>query len=81
MGYTSWRDTKTAIVLFNRQKDFSRVLSNIPDATKAHSNFKRELSQPSETNFRYVFSHKHDPNRELTLSVLAFDVPHNKKDE
>ena len=81
LGYTSWRDTKTTIILFNRQKDFSRVLSGVPDAIKAHPNFKRELSQPSETNFRYVFSHKDDLNRELTLSVLAFDVPHNKKEE
>jgi len=29
----------------------------------------------SKTRFRYVFSHKDDPNRELTLTILAFDVP------
>jgi hypothetical protein len=25
LGYVSWRDTKTAIVIFNRNKNFSRV--------------------------------------------------------
>lgn len=75
LGYASWRDTKVAIVLFNRNKDFSRVLDAIPEAVKGHQSFKRELGCPSESSFRYVFSHRDDANRELTLTVLAFDIP------
>lgn len=76
LGYTSWRDTKVAIIIFNRQKNFSRVLAAIPDAVTQHPSFKRTLSQESESNFSYIFSHRDDPNRELTLTVMAFDVPH-----
>lgn len=75
LGYLSWRDTKAAIVLFNRQKDFSRVAGSIRGIVKAHPNFKRELAHRSETSTRYVLRMKDDPNREMTLSVLAFDVP------
>lgn len=75
LGYTSWRDTKVAVIVFNRNKDFSRVLAAISEAAKAHNNFKRELSGSTETTFRYCFSHKDDKNRELFLTVLAFDVP------
>ena len=75
LGYTSWRDTKVAVIVFNRNKEFSRVLSSIVETTKAHANFKRELSGSTETTFRYCFSHKDDKNRELFLTVLAFDVP------
>lgn len=75
LGYTSWRDTKVAVIVFNRNKDFSRVLSSIVETAKAHANFKRELSGSTETTFRYCFSHKDDKNRELFLTVLAFDVP------
>jgi hypothetical protein len=75
LGYTSWRDTKVAVVIFNRNKDFSRVLTAISETAKAHSNFKRELAGSTETVFRYCFSHKDDRNRELFLSILAFDVP------
>jgi hypothetical protein len=75
LGYTSWRDTKVAVIVFNRNKEFSRVLSSIVETTKAHANFKRELSGSTETTFRYGFSHKDDKNRELFLTVLAFDVP------
>jgi hypothetical protein len=75
LSYTSWRDTKVAIIIFNRSKDFSHVLTAIPEAIKAHPNFKRELQGSTETVFRYCFSHKDDRNRELFLTVLAFDVP------
>lgn len=75
LGYTSWRDTKVAIIVFNRNKNFSLVLSSIVETAKAHTNFKRELRGSTDTTFRYCFSHKGDKNRELFLTVLAFDVP------
>lgn len=75
LGYTCWRDTKTALILFNRNKDFSAVLNQIPITVAAHPNYKRELGQLSETQFRYVFAHRDDPNRELFLTVMAFEVP------
>ena len=75
LTYTSWRDTKVAVIIFNRNKDFSNVLTTITNVVKTHSNFKRELAGSSETVFRYCFSHKDDKNRELFLSILVFDVP------
>lgn len=75
LSYTSWRDTKTAVIVFNRNKDFSKVLAAIPVSAKAHANFKRELAGSTETMFRYSFAHKDDKNRELLLTILAFDVP------
>lgn len=75
LGYASWRDTKTAIVIFNRDTQFSTVLGKIPEGLRTHPNFKREERQDGETRFRAVLSHKNDPSRELIVTVLAFDVP------
>lgn len=75
LGYSSWRDTKTAVIIFNRNRDFSRVLATIPETAKQHSNFKRELAGCTDTRFRYCFSHRDDANRELLLAILVFDVP------
>ena len=75
LGYVSWRDTKTALLIFNREKSFSSVFDKIPEAIKAHPNFKREVSYDSETGFRYIFHHRDDKNKELILTVLAFEVP------
>lgn len=75
LGYSSWRDTKTAVILFNRNRDFSKVLAVIPETVQDHPQFKRELSGSTETIFRYIFANKDDRNRELYLTVMAFDVP------
>lgn len=77
LGYTAWRDTKTAIVLFNRNKNFSAVLEKIDPTMRQHANFKRVLPKPGQTAWRYVFGHRDDSGRELVLTVLAFDVPTN----
>lgn len=75
LKYLSWRDTKTAIIIFNRNKDLSNVLSQISDIVSEHSNFKREINYDSETGFRFIFHHNDDENRELYLTLLVFDVP------
>jgi hypothetical protein len=79
LGYSSWRDTKTAVVIFNRNRDFSKVLAAIPEAAREHAQFKRELPGSAETIFRYLFANRDDRNRELYLTVMAFDVPTPRK--
>jgi hypothetical protein len=74
-GYTTWRDTKSAILIFNRTKSLTGVLKAIPAAVKAHPQFKREILAKTETEFRYVFGHKDDPEREMLVAVLVFEIP------
>jgi hypothetical protein len=74
LGYLSWRDSKTAILLFNRNRDFSKVLAAIPEVVRAHPNFQKEEGRRGETGFRYAFRHKHDPAKVLHLTVMAFDI-------
>jgi hypothetical protein len=75
LGYSSWRDTKTAVVVFNRNRDFSKVLAAIPEAVRAHPQYKKDIPGSTETVFRYLFANRDDRNRELHLTVMAFDVP------
>ena len=75
LGYASWRDTKTALLVFNRDRNMSTLLERIPEVVKKHPNYKRDSAYDSETGFRYIFGHRDDLNRELTLTVLAFDIP------
>jgi hypothetical protein len=75
LGYSSWRDTKTAVVVFNRNRDFSKVLVAIPETVHAHPQYKKDLPGSTETVFRYLFANRDDRNRELYLTVMAFDVP------
>lgn len=75
LGYATWRDGKAAILVFNRGTETSTVLSGIDSITKSHDSFKRALSWPHESGFRYVLHGKDDKNREMTLTVLVFHVP------
>ena len=80
LRYTSWRDTKTAILLFNKNQDFSSVLAKIDPTVKSHPCYKRDWSLKSdklksETIFSYVFHQPEDVNRKVILTIIAFNIP------
>jgi hypothetical protein len=75
LSYLSWRDTKAALIVFNRNARFSEVLASIRETTPSHSQYKRTIGYQQESGSRYVFRQPSDSNREIMLTVLAFDVP------
>jgi len=75
LGYAAWRDTKTAILVFSRRKDFTNVLKQIPGVVREHASYKRHVDYEHESGFRFALGHRDDPARELLMTVLAFDVP------
>jgi hypothetical protein len=76
LSYTSWRDTKTALLVFVRDVALSTVLAKVPEVLKQHPSFKRDLQIDGETRFRSVFGQPKDPSRELFVTTLVFNVPH-----
>ena len=75
LSYLSWRDTKAAVLVFNRNADFSAVLAKIRDSVPKHPLFKRHLGASGDSAFRYAFAQPNDSNREVILTILAFDIP------
>ena len=75
LGYTAWRDTKAAILVFNRDTNTSTVLERIPETVREHPNHKSGEVTNLETGFRYTFGHRDDENREITITILVFDIP------
>ena len=75
LGYTSWRDTKAALLIFNRDTVMSTVLKNVPVAVQGHPNWKSNYDCDQETGFRCAFTHRDDPGKTITLTVLVFNVP------
>lgn len=63
-------------MLFNRGGRFSRVLEKVPEVVGRHPTFEGRLAHPhGEGAFRFRMRRADDPERRLTLTVLAFDVP------
>lgn len=73
--YITWRDTKTAILFFNKKGDLSKILENIPLFIKKHPLYKRTIEIGGETKFRYILHLPNDPNREVILTIMVFDIP------
>lgn len=75
LSYLSWRNTKSALVIFNRNVNFTEVLQTIVKVVPHHPHFKRDLGKQGDSTFRYIFGHPEDTNRELTVTVMIFNVP------
>jgi hypothetical protein len=75
LSYLSWRDTKAAVLIFNRNADFTAVVAKIRETVPKHPLFKRDVGPTGDTAFRYIFAQPNDRNREIILTVLAFDIP------
>jgi len=75
LGYLTWRDSKTALLIFSKNMAFSNVLSSLAENIPKHSNFKKELQKVNDNHVRYVFSRRGDPGMDLYLAVLAFNIP------
>lgn len=75
LGYLTWRDTKAAIVLFNRRKSATNVLRQIPDILQGHESFVSHVGYERANSFRCVLKNASDPEQELLLTVILFNVP------
>ena len=75
LNYSTWRDTKTALLVFNRDVEMSTVLKRIPEVVEVHPKYKSSQTYDSETGFRYILRHRDDANREIILTVLVFNIP------
>lgn len=75
LSYTTWRETKAAILLFSRKRDFSAVLAQIPAVFARHPSYVRKVEYAKSTGFRFVLRSPNDPQRNLTVTLLAFNVP------
>ncbi|BAO05004.1 uncharacterized protein CBO05P1_285 [Clostridium botulinum B str. Osaka05] len=78
LSYMCWRDTKGAILIFNRNKNLSNIIKKIPDLAQKHPSYKKEINIQQETCFRYIFTQPNDNNREILLTIMVFDIPVEK---
>jgi hypothetical protein len=75
LGYTTWRDTKTALIIFSRNQDFTNVVSEAQRAMKDHPQYKSGPKKEGETRFRYVFTYPNDKQRDIIVTLMLFDMP------
>lgn len=73
--YLTWRNSKAAVVIFVKSKNFSSVITEVKTVTPNHVNFVRFVNEKDETWLNYTFHINNNPSREVKLAVLLFHIP------
>lgn len=75
LKYLTWRDTKTAVVIFVKNKKISRVIEEIEKITTKHPNYVNYVNNETKSWYNYIFHINDDPGLKLNLTVLIFHIP------
>lgn len=73
-SYTTWRGTKTSLIIFNKEnKDFESLLDSIDQTLKA-SDRSKNIIRLEHNQWQGVFSKESDSKDTLTINVMAYDL-------
>lgn len=75
LSYLTWRDSKTAIVIFVRTQGITPVLDKIRSVTPLHKCYITSKGQRADNWSEQIFHLPSDPNREVVVSILVFHLP------
>jgi len=72
LGYLTWRDSKTALLIFNRDVGMTTALQSIEDAISKHFNYLSGKKN-GDARFDCVFHLNEDKNRRVKMAIFVFD--------
>jgi len=75
LSYLTWRDSKTAILCFVKNKELDPILKQIESETSKHSCYVKYNGKQSDSWFDFNFHLKDDSSRGIKLAVLCFHFP------
>lgn len=70
--YLTWRDSKAALLMFVKNKDFSSVLSTINSAASKHPYFVKYQGKRGDSSFSYQFHLPGDDSKIVLFEIIAF---------
>ena len=76
-GYTAWRDTKLALVMFVTEQDLSAVLERATEDLEAHAQFISWGEAPNDQERRATMSWPGDDRRQAELNVFFVHLPND----
>ena len=75
LSYLSWRDTKCALLVFNKTKDSVAVRQKIHEVMETRSEHRNTISHAADGDSRYIFVKESEPGREIIITTQLYDVP------
>jgi len=75
LSYLSWRDTKGALLIFNKNKDSASVRQKMHEVMEARPERRRTIAYNPSGDSRYIFVKESDPGREIIITTQLYDMP------
>jgi hypothetical protein len=75
LSYLSWRDSKCALLIFNKNKDSSSVRDRMHEVMNNREEHRKTLFNNNDGDSRYIFVKTDDPGKEITITTQLFDIP------
>jgi hypothetical protein len=73
--YTTWRDTKLAIVMFVEEKGLTEIIAKAAETLKGHAQFASAKDAGYETELRAMMKWPGDDARKVTMHCLFIHTP------
>lgn len=75
LGYVTWRDTRTAIILFVKKGEISDVIEKARSAMTKHPCYVIDKGQTNESSFSYTYHINGDNQSHIALELMIFHYP------
>ncbi len=75
LSYLTWRDSKSAVVVFVRNKAMMPVLKEIQEGTSKHACFLKFISKKDDSWQNFEFHLPSDKDCKISVAILAFHLP------
>jgi hypothetical protein len=75
LGYLTWRDCKSAIVIFNKHNaKFIGILDTVPGTFEAHPYYKRTVASKEPGEWEFHMSSREDEGRQVRVHVFVLNL-------
>ena len=75
LGYVTWRDTRTALILFVENSGIKDVIEKAKSTINKHVCCVGYKGQTEESSFSYIFHTKGDSQSQIALELMIFHYP------
>ena len=79
LSYLTWRDSKCALMIFNRTKDSNAVSEKMHESMKSIPEHCKTVSHQSDGDSRYILIKKSEPGKEMIVTTQLYDIPSDKQ--
>ncbi|CAG0942350.1 hypothetical protein BROC_01832 [Candidatus Brocadiaceae bacterium] len=75
LGYLTWRDSKCALLIFNKTKDSNAVRQKMHETMEALPEYKKTEAHQPNGESRYILVKASEPGKEIIVTTQLYDIP------